>query len=240
MGSHPSILAKRLHPGSPSRQLLRLIVGGVVTLAAIACQPQDSTPSGPENLPRQTSDSATEDAPELSPQVEKRQYVGIQFDFQFEYPTEYFVESTLFPETGDRIPLERVDLWSPDAYATIRLEEPSPNEQPPNVSVTIYPNPRLLSLEEWAVQTELAGASPTAIRELTVAGQEAIAFFSSGQSDDETYDYENVAVAGPDDSKVILITLDKGRDAGTEAAYRVAYQTVASTLTFGPPNLRFP
>jgi hypothetical protein len=145
--------------------------------------------------------------------------------FQFEYPAGFVVEAK--PPSGaagDRA-LEWIDLWTQQDYDGINASV-TPTEFPPNVSVAVQQNPQRLALRDWVLQ-DSQFTSPDRFTSLTVAGQNAIAFQSTG-----LYDYENVALTLPTSSDVMVIQLDKDGLPERDAIYRPVFQQIISSLQF--------
>ncbi|KAM3106981.1 hypothetical protein [Phormidesmis sp. 146-33] len=89
-------------------------------------------------------------------------------------------------------------------------------------------NPQRLGLLDWVWRRRSSQfVSPARFTSLTVAGQTAIAFQSTG-----LYDYENVVLAMPTSSDVMVIRLSKDGLPERNATYRPVFQQVISSLQF--------
>lgn len=147
-----------------------------------------------------------------------------RFEFQFDYPTGFIVESESSSAEENRS-LEWINLWTQRDYDEIQSRS-TPTELPPNVSVAVQQNPQRLALRDWVMRNNQF-ASPNGFRSLTIAGQDAIAFQSTG-----LYDYENVVLTMPSSPDVIVIRLDKDGLPEREDIYRPAFQKIISSLQF--------
>lgn len=152
-------------------------------------------------------------------------YTSNRADFQFDYPPRFVAEAKLSSGTGDDRLLEWIDLWSQRDYDNIKSSN-TPTELPANVSVAVQRNPQRLALRDW-VQQNNQFASPDRFTLVTIAGQRGIAFQSTG-----LYNYENVVLAIPNSSDVIVVRLDKDGLPERDATYRPVFQQILSSLQF--------
>jgi hypothetical protein len=145
--------------------------------------------------------------------------------FQFTYPIGFVVEAKSFSgQTSDQI-LEAVELWTQRDYDGIKSRR-APGELPPHVSISRLRNPRRLALLDWVGQSNQF-VSPQRVRSLTVAGQSAITFYSTG-----LYDSENVVLTPPNSTDVLVIRLEQVGRSAPDAVYRPAFQQIITSLIF--------
>ncbi|GAB4477327.1 MAG: hypothetical protein OHK0037_39250 [Elainellaceae cyanobacterium] len=209
---------------SPTRLALHRLSLGLLITAAVSCQVQSplvSPPAEPETPTEQSSPVVA--APDSGV------YRSDRFGFQFAYPADQFVahgETKFPPEVVAR---EAVQIWTLEHDRAIQAGEyEGGTEYPANVSVTVQPNPDGLSATDWIAQSDwFTGVRD--IQDATVAGQQAIAFRSSG-----LYDMEQVLVPTPDGKNWVLITLNQVGTGESDAQYRQAYELAIATLTFLP------
>lgn len=150
-------------------------------------------------------------------------YTSGRAGFQFEYPAGFVAQPTI--ATGDDRLLERVDLWTQRDYDGLQAST-TPTELPPNVSVLVQQNPQRLTLEAWVRQSNQFVLSER-FTPITVAGQPAIAFRSTG-----LYEYENIVLAVPNSSTVVTIQLDQDGRPEHDAVYRPVFEQIVSSLQF--------
>ncbi|HEY9636176.1 MAG TPA: hypothetical protein V6D14_22410 [Coleofasciculaceae cyanobacterium] len=152
-------------------------------------------------------------------------YQSARSGFRFQYPADYVTESREVPgSSGSSI--EAIDIWTQRDYEGIKARPSQNPELPPNVSVEAYQNPRRRSLKDWVAQNNRF-VSPKNFKSLTVAGQEAIAFDSTG-----LYEYENVVIPSPNGSTAIVISLAKIGVPENDKAYQPAFEQILSTFQF--------
>jgi hypothetical protein len=168
---------------------------------------------------RRTRHAYTSDASQPS------RYTSRHFGFQFDYPVDFVVESRSGSETGSDRSIESIDVWMQRDYDAIQSEAP-PIESPPNVSVTVRQNPRRLALRDWVMQSNQFALSDR-FTTLTVAGQPAIAFHSTG-----LYEYENIVLSIPNRSEVIVLSLGTVGMPESDVIYRPVFQQMISSLQF--------
>jgi hypothetical protein len=209
---------------SPTRLALHRLSLGLLITAAVSCQVQSplvSPPAEPEPPTEQSSPVAA--APDSGV------YRSDRFGFQFAYSADQFVakgETQFPPEVSAR---EAVQIWTIEHDRAIQAGEyDGGTEYPANVSVTVQPNPDQFSATDWIAQSDWL-TDVQDIQEVTVAGQQAVAFRSSG-----LYDMAQVLVPTPDRTHWVLITLNQIGDGDSDALYRQAYDEAIATLTFLP------
>lgn len=161
----------------------------------------------------------------VSDASQPNRYTSDRAGFQFDYPPGFIAEAKSSSGKGDDRSLEWIDLWSQRDYDNIKSSH-TPTEFPPNVNVAVQQNQQQLALTDWVRQNNQF-ASPDRFTRVTVAGQRAIAFQSIG-----LYDYENVVLADPNSSNVIVIRPDKDGLPERDAIYRSVFQQILSTLQF--------
>ena len=172
---------------------------------------------------RRTRQAHTQEANDLI-SVSQNRYQSDRFGFRFEYPIGYVNDAKTLPKGN---PAEAIEIWTQATYDAIKSGKPS--ELPPNVSVTAEQNPQKLALRTWVAKSNRF-PSPNNFREVTIAGQKALAFQSTG-----LYESENVVVPIPNRAAVIVISLDKDGLPDTDKTYRSAFQQIISTLQFINP-----
>ncbi|QKD81129.1 hypothetical protein HPC62_02115 [Thermoleptolyngbya sichuanensis A183] len=212
------------NPQSSARLALHRFSLGLLVVAAVSCQVQ----SPPVPPPGGTGTPTGQPSP-ISAAPESGLYRSDRFGFQFAYPADQFVahgETEFPPEVVAR---EAVQIWTIDHDRAIQAGEyEGGTEYPANVSVTVQPNPEGLSATDWIAQSDWF-TDVREVQEVTVAGQQAIAFRSSG-----LYDMEQVLVPTPDGKNWVLITLNQVGTGESDAQYRQAYDRAIATLRFMP------
>ncbi|MGD1862815.1 MAG: GUN4 domain-containing protein [Leptolyngbyaceae cyanobacterium] len=185
----------------------RLVLAGILTGFAIA-----------NGAPGEIASS-----PPLSLSSDTRYEVSLdgQRGVRFLYPEGYFVDSAMFyrsPEPDAALQY-RWDIWQESDYLPFGqryVEAVAETEQPPHISIEIFRNPDGQSLPEW-----VEGAAVPA-ETVTVAGQEAIAYSTTGSYD----------------ADVVLLNHPNGEVMKLQVQYvdaanpmRQVFQTVLASLT---------
>jgi len=115
-------------------------------------------------------------------------YMSDRFGFRFVIPSGYTIDSGA-NSSAKPASLEVIEIWNQADY----LNRDNLPEAPPIISLRIYSNPQKLPLAKW--KGELSHNDD---RPLTVAGQPALAYSSTG-----LYESDNVLVSSPDGRQVL-------------------------------------
>lgn len=210
--------------------VLQSVLFSLLAGIAIACsaKPDSVGNSAPVSVdsPKVQSSVAQGTQPSVSPvQPSQTIYHSDRAGFRFEYPAGYVIESREIPSNESNV-IEAIDIWTPKDYQGMNAQ-PSPYlESPANVSVEVYRNSRRLPLKDWVAQTNRF-VSPNNFKSLTVAGQDAIAFHSTG-----LYESENVVIPSPKGSDLIVISFAKLGVPENDKAYQPAFEKIISTFEF--------
>ncbi|MBF2004015.1 MAG: hypothetical protein IGS49_00680 [Chlorogloeopsis fritschii C42_A2020_084] len=215
------------------RQLKKLVLHsvalGLVVAGAIACQPESpivsSSPASAASN-REVSQSKPS-TPKPVPQ-NKAIYKSDRFGFQFSYPSNIFVvdDKTKIPSSNNA-PLAAIQIWTQEHAKKIGSGAyEGGTEYPANVSVTVANNPQKLPLQKWVKQSNQFGVT-RAFKDTKIAGQNAIAFQSSG-----LYENEHVVFTSPNGSNIIVITFGKTGYGNNDAIYQKAFDQVVNSFTF--------
>lgn len=187
---------------------------------AIACQTQSPSITSPTPTAEVSQPSAS--SPQPTTQSSQTAYTNEQFGFSFAYPAGYVIDDSYENPSSRNDGLQKmIEVWSAADYQAIQAHQFQGSEYPPNVNVTVYSNPQKQSLEEWVKSSDRFVATGDVSRQ-TLAGQDAIAFSSSG-----LYDNENIVLSTPDSAGIIVINLAKG---GEE--YPQVFEQIKSTFRF--------
>jgi hypothetical protein len=141
-------------------------------------------------------------------------YMSDRFGFRFVIPSGY---TTASGETSSAkpAPLEVIEIWNQADY----LNRENLPEAPPIISIRIYSNPQKLPLAKW--KGELSHNDD---RPMTVAGQPALAYSSTG-----LYESDNVLVRSPDSRQVLR--LQAGYQTSSDRIRQV-FQEVIQSFSF--------
>ncbi|MEM6835350.1 MAG: GUN4 domain-containing protein [Cyanobacteria bacterium P01_C01_bin.120] len=185
----------------------RLVLAGILTGFAIANgSPGEIVPSPPLVLSSDTRYEVSLDG---------------QRGVRFLYPEGYFVDSAMYYQSPepDAALQYRWDIWQESEYLPFGqryVEAGAETEQPPHISIEIFRNPDDQPLKAW-----VEGAAVPA-ETVTVAGQEAIAYRTTG----------------PYDADVVLLNHPNGEVMKLQVQYtdaanpmRQVFQTVVASLT---------
>jgi hypothetical protein len=143
-------------------------------------------------------------------------YQSNRFGFRIVSPRGYIITpSKTKPSTKPATPIQVLEIWQQADF----LHRASLPETPPIISITIYNNSKRLPLTHW--KGEL---SRNDHRSLTVAGQNAIAYTSTG-----LYEYDNVLFSSPDNRYIYRLTAGY---ADAKAPIRQTFQKIVSSFTF--------
>lgn len=143
-------------------------------------------------------------------------YFSDRFGFRLVVPSGYVsTPSESQPSTQPAKPLQVLELWEQRDFAN----RATLMEAPPLISLTVYQNISKRPLSAWKGELSRPDDRP-----LTVAGQPAIAYISTG-----LYESDNVLLSTPDGRYVIRLSASY-MDA--QAPIRRDFQAVLSSLTF--------
>lgn len=153
-------------------------------------------------------------------------YLSDRYGFRFVSPRGYVITPTsTIQSTKPSPPLQVLEVWQQADF----LNRENLAETPPIISITIYDNSKRLPLTSW--KGELSRNDD---RSLTVAGQKAIAYTSTG-----LYDSDNVLFSSPDSRYVFRL---KGAYLQNNDSIRQVFQEIVKSFTFdviastGSPN----
>lgn len=143
-------------------------------------------------------------------------YVSKRFGFRVAVPSSYVLSpSKTQPSLRSAKPLEVLEIWQRSDFSN-RAALP---ETPPIMSIAVYRNAKRLPLTSWKGELSRSDDRP-----LTVGGQPAIAYTSTG-----LYESDNVLVASPDGQYVFRLSVGY---MDTKAAIRQAFQDLVASFTF--------
>lgn len=191
----------------------------MIVTTTIACQSQ--------SLPKVTSSENPIPAANLVSQKQAI-YRSDRYGFQFSYSPKDFVvdEKTNKPSSKDNL-LATIDIWTHQHAKKIRSGAyEGGTEYPANVSVRVSRNPQKLPLQKWIQQSNQFGITRT-FKNTKIAGQNAIAFQSSG-----LYENENIVFSSPKNSNIIVITFAKTNYGNNDAIYKKAFEQVVNSFAF--------
>lgn len=192
----------------------RTIALGLLTFLAIGCSTHLST--SPAQSPTPAAIAATP-APSSSTKPSRDVfYLSDRFGFRFVSPGGYVITPTSTTQsTKPAPPLEVLEVWQQQDF----LNRESLPETPPIISISIYNNSKKLPLASW--KGELSRNDD---RFLTVAGQKAIAYTSTG-----LYGSDNVLFSSTDGRYVFRL---KGAYLKNNDAIRQVFQEIIKSFTF--------
>ena len=171
------------------------------------------------NLPEPLQiDRAIAAKPPATAVVSQREvfYLSDRFGFRIVSPSGYIIApSETQPPAQPATPLQVLEVWQ---QADI-LNRATLSETPHIIRITIYKNDARLPLTHWK-----GDLSRTDDRPLTVGGQTAIAYGSTG-----LYEYDNVLFRSPDGRHIFRITAGY---AEAKAPIRQTFQELISSFTF--------
>ncbi len=141
-------------------------------------------------------------------------YLSDRFGFRLVAPSDYIITpSETKPATPD--PLDVLELWQQADF----VNRTSLPETPPIISFTVYNNAKRLPLTQWKGELSRKDDRP-----LTVAGQAAIAYTSTG-----LYESDNVLFSSPDGRYVFRLTAGY---IDAKAPIRQTFRDVLASFTF--------
>ena len=141
-------------------------------------------------------------------------YLSDRFGFRIVVPSGYTIEP-FGTKSATPAPLDVLELWQKADF----VNRTSLPETPPIISIAVYNNAKRLPLTQW--KGELSRNDD---RSLTVAGQAAIAYTSTG-----LYESDNVLFSNPDGRYVFRLKVGY---TDAKAPIRQAFQDVLASFTF--------
>lgn len=196
--------------------MMRLVLVGLFALSAIGCTAQTAP-----NTPPQASNSVptSTNSPVQQPS-EHSTYSSTKFGFRFAYPNDYVVDAS-----RENQPIQytgaqgMIEIWKDSDYEAIQAQAfEAGTEYPANISIEVFDNADRQPLTHW--KGELSQTD----RPLTVAGQDAITYASTG-----LYEQDNVLLFTPNGQQVIRLSVGY-----IDAAdpMRQVFQEIVSNFTF--------
>ncbi|MBD2019032.1 GUN4 domain-containing protein, partial [Leptolyngbya sp. FACHB-36] len=143
-------------------------------------------------------------------------YMSDRFGFRIVSPKGYVItpsETTQAPQPA--VPVQALEVWQQADF----LNRANLPETPPIISITVYNNPKRLPLTYWKGELSRSDDRP-----LTVAGQAAIAYTSTG-----LYEYNNVLLSSPDGHYVFRLKVGY---LNPKDAIGQTFQQIVSSFTF--------
>lgn len=173
----------------------------------------------PTVLPAQTfSEKAVAASPPANTATSWRDvfYLSDRFGFRTIFPSGYIITpSETKPSTKPALPLQVLEVWQQFDF----MRRDSLPEMPPTIRITVYNNFKQLPLTYWKGELSKKDDRP-----LTVAGQSAIAYSSTG-----LYDADNVLFRSPDGRYVFRLTVGY---TDAKAPIRQTFQELLASFTF--------
>jgi predicted lactoylglutathione lyase len=157
-----------------------------------------------------------------------QKYYQSENRFRFFYPSDFIVDDIQknLAALPAHTPEVVIELWQQQKYEAIKNGAYADGtELPPNVQITVYRNLERLSLQGWIEQSERF-VQASEVQRQTIAGQEALAFSSSG-----LYEHKNIIFSGLDGTEIIVISLAKLSLSEIDAPNERAFEQILSTFT---------
>ncbi|MBW4490219.1 MAG: hypothetical protein KME12_20755 [Trichocoleus desertorum ATA4-8-CV12] len=196
------------------------IFGLFLSLAAgcTALQPSPQ-PAPPSTIGNSSPTPTQPSAP--SPNQEKNTFQSDRFGFSFQYPEGFTPDnrSENQPPEAQEALLGRIEVWTREDYQAI-ASGPWKGDYPASVTISVFDNAQKRPLAAWKEEGLSRGEDKT----ITVAGQEALSYASTG-----LYEADNAIFASPDGRYVIHI---HGAYINPDDPMRQAYQKVVSSFKF--------
>ncbi len=189
----------------------QIIILGLLTVAAVGVTTQFPPLQKVQSLPMPTRSIANPSPVES----QSASYVSDRFGFRLTYPSSYIIAPSESTSTQSTRPLAVLELWNQADYPN-RNALP---ETPPLIAVTVYDNTQQLPLSAYKGELSHNDGRP-----LTVGGQNAIAYTSTG-----LYEFDNVLFSSPDRHYVFRLS-SSYMDAN--APIRQDFQNIISSFTF--------
>lgn len=192
----------------------RFLCVGLLAILAMSCTTQTNLSPQADNSSSQTPTSTVDQA------TSQTAYTNEKFGFSFSYPEGYVVDASSENQlpSSDESLQSVIEIWKQADYEAIQSANFEGGEYPPNINIRVYNNVEQLPLEDW--KEELSHDDD---RALTVAGQDAIAYTSTG-----LYESDNVVLSSPDGQ---VIRLSVGYIDASDPMRQV-FQEVVSSFTF--------
>ncbi|HEY9604185.1 MAG TPA: hypothetical protein V6C85_21400 [Allocoleopsis sp.] len=150
-------------------------------------------------------------------------YRSTRFGISFNYSKAYVVDNSKEnqqPKPGETLQ-GAIALWKNSDYQALQRQNFQGSEPPPNISISVYSNPKRLPLSQLKDTLSIGSRND---RTITVAGQNAIAYTSDG-----LYASDNVLLSSPDGQRVIR--LSRGYLNVSDPS-RLVFQQVVSSFRF--------
>lgn len=150
-------------------------------------------------------------------------YRSNRFGISFNYSKAYVVDNSnenRQPKPGETLQ-GAIELWKNSDYQALKRHNFYGSEPPPNISISVYSNPKRLSLSQLK---DTVSIGTTNARTITVAGQNAIAYTSDG-----LYASDNVLLSSRDGQRAIRLT--RGYRNPSDPS-RLVFQQVVSSFRF--------
>lgn len=198
-------------------RLTHVMMVGLLTVLPLGISAPASF-TQPEAAIAQTAEPApTQPEAAIPPpeQNEEAYYMVNRYGFRFVVPVGYVPNDVSQPAANPTDPVYELELWT---RADFDIRETLP-EAPPLIRILIYENPQQLPLENW--KGELSADDD---RPITVSGQDAIAYSSTG-----LYESDNVLVSSPDGRYVVRLM---GNYMDSESPMRQVFQNLVANWTF--------
>lgn len=176
--------------------------------------PDTGSPSPTPTLTQPTSSPSSTQA--------KNTFQSDRFGFSFQYPAGFTPDnrSENQPPEAKAALLGRIEVWTSKDYQAIAAGTWQGGEYPASVTISVFDNAQKRPLTTW----KEANLSRGEDKNITVAGQEAISYASTG-----LYEADNVLFPSPDGRYVIHI---QGAYINPEDPMRQTYQKVVSSFKF--------
>lgn len=170
------------------------------------------------------TDTASTKSVKLS-QNSRNRYRSNSLGFSFEYPNSYMLDNSQenLKTSSEKTLRGRLELWQAADYRAIRSGKfQGGTEYPENLSISVYRNPKRLSLREW-VKSSHDFVATRDFKVVSIAGQQALSFHSSG-----LYDSNNIVLTNTNSTEIISIRAELD----SNGANKRAFQHIVSTLRF--------
>ncbi len=143
-------------------------------------------------------------------------YLSDRFGFRFVAPSQHVITpAETIPTTQAVKPLQVLEVWQQADF----LNRASLPQTPPIIRIVVYDNAKRLPLAQWKGELSRNDDRP-----ITVAGQRAIAYTSTG-----LYESDNVLLGSPDGRYVFRLTVGY---IDTNDPIRKVFQEITTSLVF--------
>lgn len=217
----------------------RIITFGLLASLLLGCNAQvsNNASSPADRPPSNTASSNTAPPGPTNPVANAGQLIYTSvYGFSFTYPEGYTVLSFTDPEgsvvdaSRDRQSPQandalqgRLELWQQEDYEALQQHGFAGSEPPPNISIQVYRNLEQRPLKDWK-----GDLSQEDDRAITIAGQPAIAYSSTG-----LYESDNILLSSPDGELVIRLSAGYLE---ADSPIRQDLQAIANSFSFGQAN----